>query len=87
MTTNTAGEMYEAIKSLSAQERLRLVEMIVHDLSEGALESQPAQTRPRWSELAGVEPGLLEGQDAQDWVTRGRHQGGESRETALRIKR
>ncbi|MEJ5253538.1 MAG: hypothetical protein HPY54_13105 [Chthonomonadetes bacterium] len=66
MATDILQEVYEQyIKPLSPEQRLKLVEMIAHDLAE-------AQPRYDWVSVRGIAPDLLNGEDAQEWVSRGR---------------
>jgi len=76
MSVKTADEAYEQIvKSLPPAERRRLAQRIVDDLpgpepSEGAA----CEERNRWMPMAGIAPGLLGGEDAQEWVSRTRRE-------------
>lgn len=84
MTTPTTLEQVAALAAqLSATDRLRLVERIVHDLA-----STPATNEPRpghdWRSLRGIAPNLLGGEDAQAWVSRTRREGDEQREQQWR---
>jgi hypothetical protein len=84
MAMTTAEEIYEqVVKPLPAQERLRLVEKIVHDLAEEPGPA-PAQQRYSWSSIRGIAPNLLCGEDAQEWVSRNRREADEHRERQLR---
>lgn len=64
---STAEDLYRAAAALPVKDRLRLVERIVHDLAQASVE-----TRPRWMDLEGAAADLLEGEDAQAWVSRTR---------------
>ena len=84
MTLITTEEIYEQIvKPLPAAERLRLVGKIVHDLSIEAIEGEPPE-RHDWMSLRGVAPNLLEGEDAQTWVSHTRRESDEDRERQWR---
>jgi hypothetical protein len=84
MTFTTAEQVYEqVVKTLPAQERLRLVEKIVHDLSAQLATSGLAQRR-RWSELRGRVAYPLCGEDAQQWLSRQRREADEQREKQWR---
>lgn len=67
---NTAEDVYRAATALPLRDRLRLVERIVHDLA-----LLPPKARPTWMALEGAAPNLLEGEDAQAWVSRTRREG------------
>lgn len=55
---------------LEPADQLRLIERIVHGLAAG--ESPAASTRRSWREIRGRVAHPLCGEDAQDWVSRGR---------------
>lgn len=63
-------------------DRLRLVERIVHDLAQA-----PAEARPTWMDLEGAAADLLDGEDAQAWVSRSRSESDEGREEGTSIRR
>ncbi len=73
MALMTADEVYDqVVKGLPAPERLRLVEKIVHELSaQPAMDNGPAPRR-RWREIRGLVAYPMCGEDAQEWVSRGR---------------
>lgn len=78
--SKTAQEVYEQmVKDLPAAERLRLVERIVHDLSAQPDDGKSPQERDLLS-LGGIAPGLLDGEDAQEWVSRARRESDEHRD-------
>jgi ParB-like chromosome segregation protein Spo0J len=84
MTLTTTEEIYEQIvKPLPASERLRLVGKIVYDLSIQATEGTLSE-RHDWMSLRGVAPDLLDGEDAQTWVSRTRRESDEERERQWR---
>lgn len=68
---------------LSAAERLQLVEKIVHGLATSA---SAGEMRPRrhWSEIRGIVPYPMCGEDAQEWVSRTRRESDEHREKQWR---
>ncbi|HUT37049.1 MAG TPA: hypothetical protein VNE39_26440 [Planctomycetota bacterium] len=55
------------VVGLPAQDQLRLVERIVHQLRQAGLGEKRDLD---WDELYGVGKGLWEGEDAQDYVNR-----------------
>jgi hypothetical protein len=84
MTLTTTEEIYEQIvKPLPAVERLRLVGKIVYDLSIQAIEGELPKHHD-WMSLRGVAPNLLDGEDAQTWVSRTRGESDEDRERQWR---
>lgn len=79
MAVSTVDEIYEQmIKLLPPPDRLRLVEKIVHDLSATATD-ETSSPRYDWMILRGIAPDLLNGEDAQDWVSRTRRDADEHR--------
>jgi hypothetical protein len=84
MTLTTTEEIYEQIvKPLPAAERLRLVGKIVYDLSIQATEGELPKHHD-WMSLRGIAPDLLDGEDAQAWVSRTRGESDEDRERQWR---
>jgi len=83
MSTAVADRVYEeTIRALPAPEQLRLAERIVRYLSSGA--SQKPGIRKSWSEMRGIAPSLLGGEDAQQWVSRSRSESDSCREVTSR---
>jgi len=79
MTKINVEEIYDQhIKPLPMAERLRLIEMTAHDLMEQLVEEPPK--RHDWMSVRGIAPDLLEGEDAQVWVSKTRREADESRE-------
>lgn len=79
MAAPTVDDIYEQmIKPLPTTDRLRLVEKIVHDLSAADTQDTPS-SRYDWITLRGIAPNLLDGEDAQTWVSRTRHEADEQR--------
>ncbi len=82
MNITTAEDIYEdVIKQLPVNERLRLVEKIAHDLS--APLSEPIQ-KFEWQSIRAIAPNLLDGLDAQEWVSNTRLAADEDREAQWR---
>ncbi|MDQ3812992.1 MAG: hypothetical protein M3347_03470 [Armatimonadota bacterium] len=86
MALATSDEVYErVVKSLPAHEQLRLVEKIVHDLAATATDPTAIKTADEaapghdWMVLRGIAPNLLDGEDAQAWVSRTRQESDEAR--------
>jgi hypothetical protein len=79
MVASVAEDLYDLVRQLPAAERLRLVEKIAHDLSAPPLPAEPARAAFDWSQLAGAAPGLLGGQDAQEWVSGSRREADDAR--------
>ena len=72
-----ATELWEVIQKadeLSEEDRLLLMEHL----------SRKIRTRPgtyRWTDLSGVAPNLLKGEDAQEWVSKHRRADTEHRDS------
>ncbi len=79
MAVATVEEIYEQVKALPLEARLRLVERIAHDVSRQVGEEEPKIKR-RWRDIRGTAVGLLDGEDAQEWVSRTRREGDAHRE-------
>ena len=73
------------IKPLPVEERLRLIEMTVHDLRTQPAEGEQPE-RYDWMSVRGIAPNLLGGEDAQEWVSRTRREADENREKQWRHK-
>lgn len=77
----------EQVEALAAQlpeaERVRLAQKILQEspTPTGASEGGPPYD---WMALRGIAPDLMEGEDAQEWVTRTRREGDERRERQWR---
>jgi hypothetical protein len=69
------------VEQLSNDERLELIQQVAEQMK-----SPPAEPKRKHkiSEFRGIAPNLLEGRDAQDWVTQTRREGDEHREKLLR---
>jgi hypothetical protein len=76
----------EQVEALAAQlttaERVQLVERLSRALQSPAGDLSAAEFD--WTSIRGIAPGLLEGEDAQAWVTRTRRESDEQRETQWR---
>jgi hypothetical protein len=87
MPTNTAEDIYDLVRQMPVSERLRLVEKIAHDLVMAPAEDRSQAPGFRWSQLAGIAPGLLEGEDAQAWVSSSRRASDEHRDELLGLNK
>lgn len=80
MTSVNVEEIYQQhIKPLPAAERIRLIEMTARDLVVQPTEEGFSE-RHDWMSVRGIAPDLLEGEDAQEWVSRTRREADEHRE-------
>jgi hypothetical protein len=79
----TLDQLATLATQLSPADRLKLVERIVHDLA--AFPAVSALTAHYdWMSVRGIAPNLLDGEDAQEWVSRTRREGDEQRERQWR---
>jgi len=78
MGAATVDEIYEQVRELPVEQRLRLVERIVHDVSR-QVNGEVPQKRRRWRDIRGSAAGLLNGEDAQQWISRSRREDDEKR--------
>jgi len=83
MATNTADDLYVLVRQLPTAERLRLVERIAHDLCAAAPSVAIAPPAFDWADLAGAAPGLLDGRDAQEWVSSSRSEADNARDKRI----
>ena len=74
MAKPSVEEVYKQyIQPLPIEERLRLIELTVHDLAVSTPTQEQAE-RPSWLSVRGIAPNLLDGEDAQEWVSRSRRE-------------
>ena len=71
-------------EQLSDFERWEFLEHLLRTLRRN---TTGPEERYNWTDLRGAAPGMLEGEDAQEWVTRTRRESDEKRERALRGER
>jgi len=87
MATSKVTEIMKQAEGLSTTEQLELIALLAESARASSQEiSQPTVGR-KWSEAMGIAPDLLNGEDAQAWVSRTRREADESRERALRGSR
>lgn len=70
-------DLMKQVDELSTDEQLRLLVYVAERARQGV-------ERPKWSDICGIAPDLLDGQDAQEWVSRSRREASERRESLLR---
>jgi hypothetical protein len=68
-------------EQLAPEEQLELISSLANYLKTPQTSPQPQQ---KWSDLKGIAPYPLTGEDAQEWVSRTRREGDEHREQVLR---
>lgn len=69
------------IEQLTPEEQLTVMGYIVERVKKHVTQPQP---KLKWSDLKGMAPYPLFGEDAQEWVSRTRQEGSEHRERLLR---
>jgi hypothetical protein len=75
-------DLAELASRLEPSEQLRLVERIVHGLAAAGEVSATGERRS-WREIRGRAVHPLCGEDAQEWVSRGRRESDEARDAAM----
>ena len=80
MASRELQEIIRRADALSLDEQLLL---IAHLAEKARQEHQAPDPRPAWSEIQGIAPYPLAGEDAQAWVTRTRRESEASRERGL----
>lgn len=87
MKRRNAEQVYEqSVKTLSTAERLWLVERIIRELRQRD-ETEPPPGGFDWLAVHGIAPNLLDGVDAQDWISRTRQESDVQRESQWRKDR
>jgi hypothetical protein len=69
------------IEQLTPEELLTVMGHLVERVKKHITQAQPKR---KWSDLKGIAPYPLLGEDAQEWVSRTRREGDEHRERLLR---
>ena len=69
------------IEQLTPEEQLTVMGHLVERVKKHMTQAQPKR---KWSDLKGMVPYPLLGEDAQEWVSRTRRKGDEHRERLLR---
>lgn len=81
----SVDQVYEQhVRAMEPSDQLKLVERIVHDLATNGTPPRQRRAGRKWSEIRGIVPYPMCGEDAQQWVTRTRREDDEHREKALR---
>jgi hypothetical protein len=80
MAADTLDLLMRQASTLTVDEQLRLAAYLV----EQARKDYSATPRRKWAEIEGIAPYPLVGENAQDWVTRTRHESDEQREQQWR---
>jgi hypothetical protein len=77
MSTQVLQDLMRQVDALSPDELLHLQSYIAERARLGI-------DRPKWSDICGIAPDLMDGKDAQEWVTRTRREDSAHREALLR---
>lgn len=73
--------LLQQVEQLTPEDRLELIRQIAQGLKQSEV---VVKAKPRWSELKGMAPYPMMGEDAQEWVSRTRREGDEHRSQVLR---
>lgn len=73
--------LLQQVEQLTLEERLELIQQVAEGLKKAGT---IAHSKPRWSDLKGLAPYPMMGEDAQEWVSRTRQEADEHRERVLR---
>ncbi|WYL95648.1 MAG: hypothetical protein HEQ35_19120 [Gloeotrichia echinulata IR180] len=76
-------KIFSEIEQLTLQEQLTVMGYLVERVKEHITQAQPKR---KWSDLKGMAPYPLLGEDAQEWVSRTRQKADEHRERLLRAE-
>jgi len=79
MSADMLQDLMTRAEALSADEKLRLAIYLLEQTRLGELRSGN-----KWRDIRGLLPDPLEGEDAQEWVSRSRRESTEHREALLR---
>lgn len=74
-------QLLQQVEQLNPEERLELIRQIAQGLKKSEVAVRP---KPRWSDLKGMAPYPMMGEDAQEWVSRTRREADEHRSQVLR---
>lgn len=81
-------EVLKQVEKLSPGERLELIQQVAEGLKKAELvdrtSAENLKPKRKWSDLKGMAPSPMMGEDAQEWVSRTRREGDEHRERVLR---
>ncbi|WP_254563668.1 hypothetical protein [Oscillatoria sp. HE19RPO] len=73
--------LLQQVEQLPPEDRLELIRQIAQGLKQSEV---VVTAKPRWSDLKGMAPYPMMGEDAQEWVSRTRREGDEHRSQVLR---
>jgi hypothetical protein len=87
MVSRELIDVLRQAEQLPPAEQLELIARLAGHLQSAHGDDLKPRRRRSWLEIAGSAPYPLLGEDAQDWVTRTRHEGDEHREQLLKQAR
>jgi hypothetical protein len=70
------NQLLQQAEQLTPEERLELIRQIAQGLKTS---DTAVKAKPRWSDLKGMAPYPMMGEDAQEWVSRTRREGDDHR--------
>lgn len=73
--------LLQQVEQLPPEERLELIQRVAAGLQQLDETTKP---KPKWSDLKGLAPYPMMGEDAQAWVSRTRREADEHRERVVR---
>ncbi len=76
MVSKTLTEIIGQLEALTPEEQLHLIAVLAQRVRQVY---RPSRPRRSWGEICGAAPYPLVGEDAQDWVSRIRREGDETR--------
>jgi hypothetical protein len=74
----TLRDLMRQSNSLTNDEKMDLIMHLTRQLKQA---NKPSR---KWSEICGIAPNLMQGEDAQEWVSRTRREATEHREQVIR---
>ncbi len=74
-------DIMQQVDELSTDDLLNLLSYIAQ---RARIQARLEANRPKWSDICGMAPDLLGGEDAQEWVKRTRQEDTEHREALIR---
>lgn len=75
-------QVLQDIEQLTVEEQLEVISHATEQVKRRTLTQQ--NPKRSWQELRGIAPNLLNGQDAQEWISRIRREADEYRSPVLR---
>jgi hypothetical protein len=73
--------LLQQVEQFTPEDRLELIRQIAQRLKQSEV---VVTAKPRWSDLKGMAPYPMMGEDAQEWVSHTRREGDEHRSQVLR---